>query len=134
MAARAAPLRGRLPLIDLDKLLAIPQGLVAKLPFDLSPRDIADGLGKVVVLNHAFDIERFNGDQIKTAYKVRGQFVAPIQTHIRNACMETGHLRSLFSSVVRSRLFAGERLLLTTETLQAAAIVPGVVDLLPLGQ
>ncbi len=132
MATCAARLRGGRPWVDLDQLLAIPQALVPQVPFDHTPRDIADGLGKVVVLNHAFDIERFNGDQIKTADKIGGQLVAPIQTHISNASMETSHLQSLLSSVVRARLFARKLFLFLLQTIKSRAVVPGVVVLLPL--
>ncbi len=84
MAALVARLRGGFPLADLDEMLAIPQSLVSQLPFDLSPRNVADSLSEVVVLNHALHIQRFNGDQIIPAYKVRGQCVAPIPAHVHD--------------------------------------------------
>src|SRR5712691_8307464 len=100
MSTAVTPLRGWVPLVDLDKRTPIPLRLVLKLTRKLTPSHIRDGLSEMVVLDHVLDRETLDADHLVLVNDARRELMLIIPTPISNLGMHLGYLEPGLSTVL----------------------------------
>jgi ABC-type multidrug transport system ATPase subunit len=105
LSARRARLGGRKEAINLDESPPVPVGFVLQLAHELSPSHIADGFGKAVVLDHAFDVQTLHTDHLVFVDNPCGQLMLIVSSLVSNAGVKTSHLEAGFRSVLASLAF-----------------------------
>ena len=103
-----APLRGRVPAIDLDERASVPPGLVVQLAHELAPSHVADTLGERVVLAHVLDREALDAHHLVFADDAARELVLVVPSPVGNACMEAGDLEPRPGSVTAALLLFSE--------------------------
>lgn len=116
VATRATSLAAGVESVDSDEGAASPQRLVLQHPKELSPRDIGDSLGLLVVLDHPLDVEVFYCDDLVLVNELSTQLVGIVSTLVYNTFVDGGNLEPLLLTVGRTLPHTGQ---LTLFTLQA---------------
>ena len=112
ISANMAQLAAWIPLVYLDKLLALPNQLIFQHVREHIPAIVRYGFAKAELttfftLCHRFDADILNANGIIAVCKVAGLLVQEIPALIGHFLMENSYAQSLFLSVVTSFLFLG---------------------------
>ena len=121
VAAMAARFRRRCPAVNLDDIDAIPPAFVRELTDKLSERCLANGLGEMMVTNHATHVQVLDEyrSHLAIVRELMGDLVQKVMTRVTNLRMELRDYMFLSGKVIRAGLFAGKDALLTTKTILA---------------
>ena len=111
-------LRRREEAVDFLAMATIPSPFVPDKGDELRPSGIADGLCQVAILDHAFDVQIFKGDDAIFSHQSFAQFVVKVPALIGYPFVQPGDLEALLFPVGRpfdlarqSTLFSGKSFL-----------------------
>ena len=108
MATVVTSLRGRVPLLNLDKGSPIPPGFVLQLADELPPTNITDGLGKRVILDHVLDRQILDAYRLVLTNNAGREFVLVVSSPIRYPGMETSDLETSLVAVLAALFLLGQ--------------------------
>ena len=104
-------------------------GLVGDELNSLTPASITNRLSKFVILDHAFNVERFHPDQAKIVYNVAAELVMKVSSLIGNLFVSQGYNLTLFRPSVTAFDFATKPTLPNLQATFRAFQVLGIVNL-----
>ncbi len=126
---------GWVPLVDFYQRAPIPTGFVVQLAHELTPADVADGFGKVRVLDHVLDRQTLRANDLVFVNDARRVAVLVVAPAIGDTGVNAGDLGPGFPPVFGAFLLAGEPSLRLGQSL---LVPPGKIlrvgDLLPIGR
>src|SRR6266566_339267 len=121
MFADKARFRGGVPLIDFHQRAPVPTGFVVQLAHELPPADVADGFGKVRVLDHVLHRQTLHAYDLVFVNDARREVVLVVPPAISDTGVNAGDLGPRFAPVLRAFFLPGEPPLRSRQSL----LVPG---------
>ena len=107
MSTVKATLGRGIPLVDLDKVPAIPRCLVFQLGHKLTPSHITESFCQTVVLHHVLDRQRLNADRLVFTYQASRELVQEATASISDTGMYSGYFFTSPGTVLAALLFPG---------------------------
>lgn len=96
-----------IPLVDLDKVPAIPLCFVCELGHELRPANIRDSLAQFRVFDHVLDGQALDADRLVLTDQACREFLQEVTATIGYSGVDLGNLFAGFLSVFASLLFLG---------------------------
>ena len=96
-----ARFRGGVPLVDFHQRAPVPSGFVVQLAHELTPADVADGFGKVRVLDHILHRQTLRAYDLVFVNDARREVVLEVLPAISNTGVNAGDLGPRFAPVLR---------------------------------
>ena len=115
VAAGATSLARWKPAVYPNQCLAVPFALVFDLPTERAETDIAERFGKVVVLNHAGNIQVFDADHVKSAHKVGCHLMQVVQSRIADLRLNPCDTQASFLAAIAAFLLTSQGTLSTRQ-------------------
>jgi hypothetical protein len=100
MPTAVTPLRGWIPLVNLDKGSPIPCGFVLQLAGEFTPSHIANTRSQGVVLDHVLDGQTLDADHLVLVNNTGREFLLIIPPSISNLGMDLSNFEPGFVPVV----------------------------------
>ena len=107
MSAVKAAFRRGIPLVDLDKIPAIPCCLIFQLGHELRPTHVTDSFCQTVVLDHVLDVQALNADRLVFTNQPCRELVQEVTASISDTSMDTSNLLTGFGSILATLLLPG---------------------------
>src|ERR1700724_3377047 len=107
MSTVKAAFRGWVPAVNLDHGSTIPCGLVFQLGHKLTPSDITDGFGKLVILPHVLDRKTFDADRLVFTNQASRELVREITATISDTGVDTSNLETSLIPVLGTLFLLG---------------------------
>src|SRR3984893_17275179 len=107
MSTVKAAFRGWVPAVNLDHGSTIPCGLVFQLGHKLTPSDITDGVGKLVILHHVLDIKPFVACHRVFTNQASRELVREITATISDTGVDTSNLETSLIPVLGTLFLLG---------------------------
>src|SRR5713101_1766436 len=115
MTTSETALRGRIPLVNLDKRSPIPLSFVFELSHKLTPSHIGDGLRQFVVLYHVLfaplarkqDVQTLDAYDLVLTYDLCRELVLIVTPSISNLGVDSGYFQLCLAPVLRALLLLG---------------------------
>jgi hypothetical protein len=123
MFAYRARFRGGVPLVDFHQRAPVPTGFVVQLAHELTPADVADGFGKVRVLDHVLHRQTLRAYDLVFVNDARREVVLVVPPAISDTGVNAGDLGPRFAPVLRAFFLPGEPPLRSRQSL----LVPGKI-------
>src|SRR5436305_7090984 len=121
-------LRRWVPLIDLDQGSSVPLALVFQLTDKLTPSDILNCFGKLVILDHVLDCQALHANDLVFMDNACRELVLVISSSVVDTGMDFGNFQTGFVPVLGALLFPGMPTLGLCKLLLIAGRVAGVAN------
>jgi len=129
-ATIATQFRRRKEAVNAQDLPVCPSLFVLAEANELAPTGIADGFGKVVVLDHASHVQRLKRDRAKPIDQFSTQFVLEVFSLIGYPFVQDGNGQTGMVAMLGTLNLATQSALPNRQSSLAAVQVPGLFDLL----
>ena len=126
--SRASLRRGE-EAVDFFVMATVPSSFVFNKGDELRPTDIADGLRQFAILDHAFDVQIFKGDDAIFSYQSFAQFVVKVPALIGYLVVQPGDLEALLLPIGRSLDLARQSPLRSSKSFLGLSQVLGIINL-----
>src|SRR6266849_2364326 len=96
-----------IPLVDLDKVPAIPCCFVGQKGHKLTPPHVTDRFSQTVIFDHVLDRQRLDTDRLVFTNQTCRELVQEITASLSNTSMDASNLLTSLGSIPTSLLFPG---------------------------
>jgi hypothetical protein len=117
--------------INLFNMAAVPLPFVLKLPHELRPAAIGDRLSQLMVFDHPFHIQVFNGDVLVLLNQLTTELVKKVLPLVGYLFVKPGNLQPGLVSALRTFLFPAQRALQLNQLLLRLSEVFGRTEPAP---
>jgi len=100
MSTIETTLTGGIPLVNFDKVPAIPRCLIFELGHELRPAHVMNRFGKGMVLDHVLHRQTLDTDRLVVTNQMRREFVQEITATISDPGMNASNFLAGFLSVL----------------------------------
>ncbi len=126
MSANATALTRWEKSVNPDLFLSVPFALVANALVKESERSVRDGLGELVISNHATNVQVFHADHVKSLDNIGSDFVDMVYTAVRDFPLNLRYSYTLLFTTIATLLLSGKIALSLSQLRSVLGSIPGI--------